>query len=467
MSNSIVSTIKNNIIENSEAEKSTIINGPEKPKNINLIFDVTIIVGSTNFFFNFKDKKETIPVLLLFHKDEKFFGEEVINKLQEKKYLKESMIFFDFLYYLDKIYKTSKETLIKRNLYNKDLSFIEKKLDSLDIKEKVEYENKSQQIISFEYAYLSSNKKNHELLSNQKKALPSINNPKLYTVQTSKNFNAQSLTSEQLLNMYIENLFEKKLKNLNEKFNLKLILPLYLNEEQKDKIKKIFKNKLDNNENFKDIFIEYEDEMKFYLEKIKTKIENKKVEKTSESEKTQNKIIFIHFGGSSLVIILYDFCNDKIIKKKEKLIGGIDIDITLTKDCLAKFKNDSNGIKITDITPIYKVKNLIEEEKKKLYSNNKDKIEINIDKFKYNFKLKYEKSKENLEDLIKGNENENNIINDFKKILENLLENENKNEIKNVIYTGNNFKFKIFEEILFDYFPKEKCESIFDEELTF
>ena len=125
----------------------------------NLNGDVTIIVGSTNFFFNFKDTKETIPVLLLFHKDEKFFGEEVINKLQEKKYLNQSMIFFDFLYYLDKIYKTSKETLIKRNLYNKDLSFIEKKLDSLDIKEKVEYENKSQQIISFEYSYLSSDKK--------------------------------------------------------------------------------------------------------------------------------------------------------------------------------------------------------------------------------------------------------------------------------------------------------------------
>ena len=40
-------------------------------------------------------------------------------------------------------------------------------------------------------------------------------------------------------------------------------------------------------------------------------------------------------------------------------------------------------------------------------------------------------------------------------------------EIKNVIYTGNNFKFKIFEKILFDYFPKNICESIFDEELTF
>ncbi len=454
-----ISTIKQDEKETSEKPKILDLKeADDKEKNINLCEVATIIVGSTNFFFNFKDKKETIPVLLLFHKDEKFFGEEVINKLQEKKYLNQSMIFFDFLYYLDKIFKTSKETLIKRNLYSKDLSFIEKKLDSLDIKEKVEYENKSQQIISFEYAYLSSGKKNHELLSKQK-ALPSINNPKLYTVQTSKNLNAKSLTSEQLLNMYIENLLEKKLKNLNEKFNLNLILPLYLSEEQKDKIGKNFKNKLSENENFGDICIE--NEMNFYLEKIKTKIENKKVEKTSENEKTQNKIIFIHFGGSSLVVILYNFYTEEIIKRKEKLIGGIDIDITLTKDSLTKFKNDSNGIKITDITLIYKVKNKIEEEKKNLYSNKKDKLEINIDKIKFSFSLKYEISKEY---LLKGIEN---IIDDFNKILKDILENENKDEIKNVIYTGNNFKFKIFEEILFDYFPKNICESIFDEELTF
>ena len=456
-----ISTIKDCDIDNPEAEKSTIIHETEKPKNINLndnVDYVTIIVGSTNFFFNFKDTKETIPVLLLFHKDEKFFGEEVINKLQEKKYLNQSMIFFDFLYYLDKIYETSKETLIKRNLYNKDLSFIDKKLDNLDVKEKIELENKRLQIISFEFAYSSSEDKKSRVGLGIKKAIPSnAEGQKPKTVQPTKNLNSQYFTSEQLLNMYIENLFDKKLKNLKEKFNLKLILPLFLSEAQKDKIEKIFKNKLSVNENFKNIFIG--DEMKFCLEKIKTKIENKKVDKTSE--KTQNKIIFIHFGGSSLVVILYDCDEGKIIKKKEKLIGGIDIDITLTKDCLAKFKNDSNGIKITDITPIYKVKNLIEEEKKKLYSNNKDKIEINIDKFKYNFSLKYEISKEKLKIEIE------NIIDDFKKILKNVLENENKDEIKNVIYTGNNFKFKIFEEILFEYFPKNICESIFDEELTF
>ncbi len=343
-----ISTIKDCDIDNPEAEKNTIINETEKPKNINLndnVDYVTIIVGSTNFFFNFKDTKETIPVLLLFHKEEKFFGEEVINKLQEKKYLNQSMIFFDFLYYLDKIYETSKETLIKRNLYNKDLSFIDKKLDNLDVKEKIEMENNIQKLISFEYAYHpSEDKKSRVGLGDGNKALPSINNPKPQTYQTIKNLNTQSFTSEELLNMYIKNLLEKKLKNLNEKFNLNLILPLYLSEKQKDKIEKIFKSNLSDNENFGDIFIG--DEMNFYLEKIKTKIENnKKTEKTSESEKTQNKIIFIHFGGSSLVIILYDFCNYKIIKKEEKLIGGIDIDITLTKDCFAKFKNDSNGLK--------------------------------------------------------------------------------------------------------------------------
>ena len=201
--------------------------------------------------------------------------------------------------------------------------------------------------------------------------------------------------------------------------------------------------------------------MKFYLEKIKTKIENKKVEKTSENEKPQNKLIFIHFGGSSLVVILCDCNTGKIIKRKEKLIGGIDIDIKLTKDSLTKFKNDSNGIKITDITLIYQVKNKIEEEKKNLYSNKKDKLEINIDRFKFGIPLKYEKDKDY---LIIGIEK---IIDDFNNILKDVLENENKDEIKNVIYTGNNFKFKIFEEILFEYFDKNICESIFDEELTF
>jgi hypothetical protein len=440
-----ISTNKQDVGEISQSDAEN------KEKKINLYQVATIIVGSTNFFFNFKDKKETIPVLLLFHKDEKFFREEVINKLQEKKYLKDSMIFFDFLYYLDKKYKTSKETLIKRNLYNKDLSFIDKKLDNLDVKEKIEFEK----TISFEYAYLSTNNNSH-VDKDGKKIIPSQNEKgKSKTVQTDKNLNAQYFTSEQLLNMYIENLLEKKLKNLNEKFNLNLILPLYLDEEQKDKIKKIFENKLNNNENFKEIFIE--DEMNFYLEKIKTKIENKKVEKTSENEKTQNKIIFIHFGGSSLVIILYDCDAGKIIKRKEKLIGGIDIDIKLTKDSLSKFTNENKEYKISDSSLIYKVKNKIEEEKKNLYSNNKDKLEINIEKFKHNKPLKYELNDEDeilspIDDILEG----------FENIIINILENVNEDEIKNVICIGNNFKFIIFKKILFEHLPEELCEFIFE-----
>jgi hypothetical protein len=175
-----ISTIKDCDIDNPEAEKN--ISEAEKPETINLkdnVDYVTIIVGSTNFFFNFKDTKETLPVLLLFHKEEKFFGEEVINKLQKIK--NQSMIFFDFLYYLDKIYETSKETLIKRNLYNKDLSFIDKKLDNLDVKEKMEFENNIEKTISFEYAYLSTNNNSH-VDKDGKKIIPSHgDNQKLYS----------------------------------------------------------------------------------------------------------------------------------------------------------------------------------------------------------------------------------------------------------------------------------------------
>ena len=99
------------------------------------------------------------------------------------------------------------------------------------------------------------------------------------------------------------------------------------------------------------------------------------------------------------------------------------------------------------------------KKKKKNYIQKNDKLEIDIDKIKFNNSLKYKISKE---DLIKCNEN---IINDFKMILENVLEKENKDEIKNVIYTGNNFKFKIFEHILYEYFPENICEHIFDEDI--
>ena len=97
--------------------------------------------------------------------------------------------------------------------------------------------------------------------------------------------------------------------------------------------------------------------------------------------------------------------------------------------------------------------------KLKLYSNNKDKLEINIERFKYGLTLKYEINKDYLIIAIED------IIDEINKILKNILENVNIDEIKNVIYTGNNFKFKIFEEILFEYFPKDICEHIFDEEL--
>ena len=106
-----------------------------------------------------------------------------------------------------------------------------------------------------------------------------------------------------------------------------------------------------------------------------------------------------------------------------------------------------------------KIKNEIEEKKKELYTNNKDKLEINIEKFKYGLTLKYEIEKDYLLIAIED------IIDEINNILKNILENVNKNEIKNVIYTGNNFKFKIFEEILYDYFDKNICEHIFDEEL--
>ena len=177
-----INLINEDLKQNSESE-NIIKNLNKAEKNINSNNDVTIIVGSTNFFFNFKDKKETIPVLLLFHKEEKFFGEEVINKLQKIK--NQSMIFFDFLYYLDKIYETSKETLIKRNLYNKDLSFIDKKLDNLDVKEKIELENKRLQIISFEFAYNSSeDNKSRVGLGKKKQFLEmlKVKNPKQFNL---------------------------------------------------------------------------------------------------------------------------------------------------------------------------------------------------------------------------------------------------------------------------------------------
>ena len=128
----------------------------------------------------------------------------------------------------------------------------------------------------------------------------------------------------------------------------------------------------------------------------------------------------------------------------------------LTKNSLINF-NKIIGNQVNNIPTIYKVKNKIEQEKKNLYSNNKDKLEIKIDKFQFGCSLNYKIDKDNLLISIE------NIIDEFNNLLKDILKDGKKDEIKNVIYTGNNFKFKIFEEILFDYFPRNICESIFDE----
>jgi len=378
---------------------------------------ITIIVGSTNFYLIFGDKRETIPVLILFYKDVGWYGNDVL-KIIQSKILNNSMIFFDFLYYLDKIYKSSKETLKNRNLFNIEL---EKKLEP-------------NQIISFDYVYLSEkiNRKNMDGIN----ILPSIDLAKqFHSVQSNKTLNKQTYTSEDLLNLYFKYLIKEKLNNINEEFELDLILPLYLNETQKKKIENIFRAKLKENGN-NEKKVNVNDEMNYYLGNINKKFEN--------------KIIFIHFGGSSLVVVLYDYDKEQIIKKEEKLIGGIDIDIKYTKDCLKKFPN------LDDISLIYKVKNEIEEEKKKLFLNDKNNLEINIENFKHNKPLKYELDKEDLlltiEDILDG----------FENIIINILKNVNKEEIKNVICIGNNFKFIIFKNILFEYFPEKICEFIFE-----
>ena len=476
--NKFSSTI--DLIKSSLLKKEPIDEENKEQKDINIIEfktenKITIIIGSTNFFFNFNDNIETIPVLLLLRGDNILYGNKVIEKISDHKYIDNVMIFNDFLYYLDKKYEESKDILIERNLMNNDFSFLK------DNKDKT---------ISFNYMFLSSRKEEEKKVINQKeekkvinqeeekkdnnkveekkdnnkeekekvikhkvekegnKIFPSVEQPKLYTYCNNKNLNIHHYTSEELLNIFIENLIKDKLNNLkDEYFSLKLILPPYLNNQQKKIIESIFFDKLGEEKTKNLINYEIKDEMDYYLENLNKKFEN--------------KIIFIHFGGSSLVVILCDCNTGKIIKRKEKLIGGIDIDIKLTKDSLTKFSIENNGIKISDITLIYKVKNKIEEEKKNLYSNNKDKLEINIDRFKFGIPLKYKIDKD---DLIIGIKN---IINDFKMILKDVLENENKDEIKNVFYTGNNFKFKIFEEILFEKFDKNICKSIFDEELKF
>ena len=222
---------------------------------------ITIIIGSTNFYFNFNNNIETIPVLLLLRGDNILYGNKVIEKISDHKYLDNAMILFDFLYYLDKKYEESKDILIERNLMNNDFSFLK------DNKDKT---------ISFNYMFLSSRKEEEKKVINQKeekkvinqeeekkdnnkveekkdnnkeekekvikhkvekegnKIFPSVEQPKLYTYCNNKNLNIHHYTSEELLNIFIENLIKDKLNNLkDEYFSLKLILPPYLNNQQK------------------------------------------------------------------------------------------------------------------------------------------------------------------------------------------------------------------------------------------
>ena len=113
---------------------------------------ITIIIGSTNFYFIFNDNIETIPVLLLLRGDNILYGNKVIEKISDHKYLDKAMIFNDFLYYLDKKYEESKDILIERNLMNNDFSFLK------DNKDKT---------ISFNYMYLSSRKEDEKKDNNQ------------------------------------------------------------------------------------------------------------------------------------------------------------------------------------------------------------------------------------------------------------------------------------------------------------
>ena len=144
---STIDSIKTSLLKNEP-------NNEEDPngKNIKIIEfktenKITIIIGSTNFYFNFNNNIETLPVLLLFRGDKILYGNKVIEKITDNKSIDRTMIFFDFLYYLDKKYEESKDILIKRNLMNDDFSFLKANKDK---------------IIAFNYLYLSSTKKEEQ-----------------------------------------------------------------------------------------------------------------------------------------------------------------------------------------------------------------------------------------------------------------------------------------------------------------
>ncbi len=157
---STIESIKSSLLKNepNDEEKSN-------EKKINIIEfktenKITIIIGSTYFYFNFNDNIETIPVLLLLRGDNILYGNKVIEKISDHKYIDNAMILFDFLYYLDKKFEESKDILIERNLMNNDFSFLK------DNKDKT---------ISFNYMFLSSRKEEEKKDNNQEEEKKVIN----------------------------------------------------------------------------------------------------------------------------------------------------------------------------------------------------------------------------------------------------------------------------------------------------
>ena len=72
LASNLVSMAKGISVEEAEKDKNSKFN---KKK-------ITIIVGATNFYLIFGDKRETIPVLLLFYKDGGWYGNDVLKIIQ-------------------------------------------------------------------------------------------------------------------------------------------------------------------------------------------------------------------------------------------------------------------------------------------------------------------------------------------------------------------------------------------------
>ena len=403
-----------------------------------------ILIGSTYFYIYYNNKPMVEPVLLLFYKDEQIiYGKKVYRKLNDPDYLDKTMILYDFLYFINKEINAETKLILKKRRLFKSLFFYKQEDNPRYL------DNNS--IIKFNFKLRKSNEK-HRKFMESKKILESIKVNNHLTVDNNYYIN-YSPTSKELLEIFIKLLYEDLPNIFNdikfEKININIIFPSYLNDVQKNIIKdifiEIFKNKFE-----KSLKLIFEDEINYYLYKISKKIQ------------IENKIIFIHFGGSSLVVILYDYNSKIILCKKEKLIGGLDIDVILTNKSLTKFEIDNNGAEIMDVIKIYRIKNEIEEQKKELGVDGD--LNIEIESIKYNRDLNYEMKNNYLKEIF------NEIKVDFKNLLDEVIEvvENKKEEIKKVIYTGNNFKLHYFVNFLhdyfFDYFGENRCESIFDEE---